>query len=368
MEDVLVSVVMPSYNHREFVGWAIESVLRQTYENFEFIIADDGSTDGSVEVINRYDDPRITFIRFEENTGFGAIEYAFERAQGKYIATLASDDVWENTILEKYVAFLEAHEEYGCLFCQPQIIDENNLPVEDSALNNVFCFENNTKEEWFKRLFLKGNCICAPAMCIRGELFRKLGVFRYQYRQAQDYEYWLRLFQVSNIYIYPEKLCMYRVHREGENGNISTPTWENLSRSRIEAKYIAWSIMEGLEEEFFLKTFQEDLILGPEREGYCLECEKFGVMMKTSQAEAACFYYFNHYNDAKFRDCLENYYHVSRKDFWQFTGADHDHYYENIKKQYKIEELMKMVYSLRQELSQKEEIINKLKESHEEYR
>lgn len=361
MENVLVSVVMPSYNHREYVGRAIESVLRQTYQNFEFIIADDGSTDGSLEVIGQYDDPRIKFIRYEHNTGFGALEYAFTAAEGEYIASLASDDMWAETLLEKYVMFLENNKDYGCCFCQPKIIDENDQTIENSDMNNVFCFENNTREGWFKRLFLKGNCICAPAMCIRGELFRKLGVFRYQYRQAQDYEYWLRLLQFSNIYIYPEKLCMYRIHNEGENGNISTPTWENLSRSRMEAKFIAWSIMEGLEEEFFLKTFQDDLILGPEKEGYCLECEKFGVMLKTSQAEAACFYYFNHYDDVTFRNCLENYYHVSRKDFWQFSGADHDHYYENRKKQKKIEELMKIIHSLRQELSEKEEVINKLK-------
>lgn len=357
MEQVLVSVVMPSYNHKEFVGKAIESVLRQTYKNFEFIIADDGSTDGSPEVISQYDDPRIKFIKFEQNTGFGALEYAFGIAKGEYIASIASDDMWHETILEKYITFLENHSDYGACFCKPQIINENDQRVENSAMKDVFCFENNTKEGWFRKLYLNGNCICAPAMCVRGELFKKLGGFRFQYRQLEDYECWLRLLSVSNIYIYPEALCMYRVHENGENRNISTPTLETLLRSRMERKHILLNIMEGLEEEFFLNTFKGDLIFDPKKEGYCLECEKFGVMLKTKLAEAACFYYFNHYNDVKFRDCLEKYYHVLRKDFWELTGANH----ERDARDSKLEELINVIHSLKLQLSEKEELINTLK-------
>ena len=107
MEQVLVSVVMPSYNHKQFVGKAIESVLKQTYTNFEFIIADDGSSDGSWDVISQYQDPRIKFLKYDENTAFGALEYAYGMAKGDYIATLASDDMWKEELLEKYIAFLE---------------------------------------------------------------------------------------------------------------------------------------------------------------------------------------------------------------------------------------------------------------------
>ena len=192
MEKPLVSVIMPSYNHAEYVGRAIESVLNQTYSNFEFIIADDGSTDGSPEVIEQYHDPRISFTRFEENTGFGASEYIYNKAKGKYIAAICSDDMWKNTLLEKYVSFLEENNSYVCCFCRPEIVDENDNVIVVDTLEEIFYAENQKKEEWFKDFYTRGNCICA---------FDKLGSLRFQFRQLQDFEYWMRLVQIGNIYI-----------------------------------------------------------------------------------------------------------------------------------------------------------------------
>jgi glycosyltransferase involved in cell wall biosynthesis len=360
-QQPLVSVVMSSYNHREFVGRAIESVLAQTYENFEFIIADDGSVDDSSEVISHYDDSRITFVKFEENTAFGALEYALNLAQGEYIATIASDDMWDKTILEKYVEFMENNKEYGCCFCCPEIIDENDNVLENSEYNMIFKAENKTREEWFKHLYMKGNCICAPSMCIKKSVYDKVGNFRYQYRQSEDYEYWLRLLQISNIYIYPEKLVKYRVHDKGDNGNISAPTADTLIRIRMEKKYIMLDITENISPEFFVQVFNNELMLKPDMEGFCVECEKFGMLIKTSMAEAAIFYYYKHHNDAEFRNCLENYYHITRKDFWQLAGVDHSQWYENIKNKYKVEELMKRVCALKQQLSEAEEELNELR-------
>ncbi|MBQ4531282.1 MAG: glycosyltransferase [Lachnospiraceae bacterium] len=355
MKQPLVSVVMPSYNHREFVGRAIESVLAQTYKNFEFIIADDGSTDDSPELIKQYDDCRIKFIRFEQNSAFGAYEYGLELAQGDYIATIASDDMWDETLLEKYVEFLENNSDYGCCFCQPKIIDEKDNIIENSERYDEFKAENKTKEEWFRQLFLQGNCICAPSMCIRKSVYDKVGIFRFQYRQIQDYEYWLRMVQVSNLYIYPEKLIKYRVHDEGNNKNISAPTKETIVRGKIERKYILLDMMENMEDEFFLKAFVNELMLSPDREGFCIECEKFGVLLKSSMPDPAIYYYFKHYNNPKFRNSMETYYHITRKAFWNFTGVDHDQWYENLINKYKVEELMYQVAWLKQQLSEKEE-------------
>lgn len=363
MNQPLVSIVMPSYNHKEFVGKAIESVLNQTYKNFEFIIADDGSTDSSVEIISQYDDPRIKFVRFEENTGFGAYEYGLELAEGEYIATIASDDMWEHTLIETYIEFMENNKEYGCCFSQPQIIDENDTIVENSKYDIVFRTENRTKEEWFRHLYLIGNCICAPSMCIRKEVYQQIGPFRFQYRQSQDYEYWLRLVQKYEIYICPEKLVKYRIHNQGDNRNISAVTGETLVRGRMEQKHTLLQMMEEIDDEFFLKAFSEDFILKLDMEGFCVECEKFGILLKNPVVDPAIYYYYKHYNDKNFRECLETYYHVSRKEFWQLTGADHDHYYENIRNKCRVDELTKQIELLKQELSAKEEEISRLKNS-----
>ena len=361
MKQPLVSVIMSSYNHREFVEKAIESVLKQTYRNFEFIIADDGSTDGSCEVICEYDDSRIKFISAKENTAFGVLEYAYELAQGEYIAEIASDDMWDEAILEKYIEFLEKNQEYGCCFSKPEIVDANGDIIEKTDFNVIFKAENKTKEEWFKGLYIRGNCLCAASMCIRKSLYEQVGSFRFQYRQSQDYEYWLRLVQISNIYIYPEKLVKYRIHSEGENKNISTSEGDAVIRGRMERKYTLLDIMENLEDEFFIKAFESDLFLKPGTEGFCVECEKFGILLKTSMAEPAIYYYYKHYGDYEFRNCLETYYHISRKDFWQFTGVDHDKWYESMINKYKIEGLEKQIVLLQQELRTKEEEIKQLK-------
>lgn len=355
MKQPLVSVVMPSYNHADYVGRAIESVLQQTYINFEFIIADDGSVDESAEIISQYTDSRIRFMRVEKNTGFGAYEYALEQAQGEYIATIASDDMWEETLLETYIGFLEENKEYGCCFCPPKVIDENDNIIENSEFYQVFTTENKTKEEWFKQLYLKGNAICAPSMCIRKSIYDKVGIFRFQYKQLQDYEYWLRLVQVCNFYIYPERLIKYRVHKEGNNKNISAHTQDSLVRGRIETKYILFDIMENLEPDFFLNAFADDLILKPHTDGFCVECEKFGVMLKNSLSDPAIYYYFKHYNNYEFRNSLENYYGIVRKEFWELTGTDHDKWYENVKNKNKVVILTRMVQELLQELRTKEQ-------------
>lgn len=342
MDKPLVSVVMPSYNHAEFIAEAIESVLRQTYDNFEFIIADDGSKDGTVEIIQRYQDPRIRFTAFSENTCFGTCEYIYTCARGDYIASICSDDVWDETLLEKYVIFLEEHQEFGCCFSKPAIINECG---ENVGGNSNFVLDNGSRAMWFKKLYMKGNCICGSTMCIRRSLFVQIAPFRMQYRQLQDYELYLRLLQIDNIYIYPETLAKYRLHTSGENHNMSKPTLDTSTRDLIERKYIMLDIMEKIDDNFFVEAFAEELALKPEMEGFCVECEKFGVMLKSVPCvpiEAAIFYYYRHYNDKVFRESIESVYHISRKDFWKLVGKNADEVFKLMDMVNKLMEIVKM--------------------------
>lgn len=354
----LVSVVMPSYNHAEYVGKAIESVLNQTYTNFEFIIADDGSSDGSADIIRKYDDPRIKFKEYKKNTSFESCEYIWEHAEGEYIASICSDDMWKNDLLEKYVNFLENNKDYGCCFSKPIIINEND-DIESYSDNSIFSEQNMQKEEWFKKLYTYGNCLCAPAVCMRKSIYDEVGKFKFQYRQLQDYEYWLRLLQVSNIYVYPEQLVMYRIHPQGENHNISKPNFETNVRDEMERKYILLDIMENLDEKFFNLAFNDELIYKPGTKQYNLECEKFGVIMlsKAAPPMVAIFYYYRHYNDEKFRFYLENYYGVSRKEFWRLTGTDHEHRLEYVNN---IQQLMDTIDYLKRIIEEQNKQIMQL--------
>ena len=107
MNEKLVSIVMVNYNQERFIKEAIDSVIAQTYQNWELIIVDDGSTDQSVDIIKNYDDDRIKPIYLEENSHICiATNVGFSHVTGEYIARLDSDDVWEKEKLYKQVALL----------------------------------------------------------------------------------------------------------------------------------------------------------------------------------------------------------------------------------------------------------------------
>ena len=106
--DELVSVIMPSYNTGEYIAASIESVLAQTYPNWELLIVDDCSTDSTVEVIRRYQDPRIILLKNKTNSGAAlSRNYALREAKGRWIAFLDSDDTWEPEKLEKQLRFMQ---------------------------------------------------------------------------------------------------------------------------------------------------------------------------------------------------------------------------------------------------------------------
>ena len=326
MKKPLVSVLISSYNHKEFIGKTIESVLKQTYQNFEVIIADDGSTDGSVSEIRRYKDSRIHLELAPQNTDFGIIDDVYQIAKGDYITILASDDYWSPFFLEKNIAFLEEHREYGCCFCHPMLVNEKDEFLENTQFCSEWTKEQHSKEEWFRKLYQEGNLFCAGSMCMREEIFKTLLPMRFQYRQLQDYEFWLRFLQKGSIYFLQESLVYYRIHTNGYNKNISAPSVEVYNRDLFERKYILLDLMEHVDDGFFLKAFEQDLTIKPGQEGFCIACEKFGVMLNSPAVptEAALSYYYRHYNEPEFKICLEKYYHVSRKDFWQLTGNNYD--------------------------------------------
>ena len=113
MNNPLVSVVLSVYNAEKHIVEAIESILTQSYKNFEFIIIDDGSTDGSLEIIKSYDDERIILISRENKGLIASLNEGIEQAKGKYIARMDADDISLSSRFEEQVTFMEMHEEVG---------------------------------------------------------------------------------------------------------------------------------------------------------------------------------------------------------------------------------------------------------------
>ena len=119
-----ISVIMPAYNHESFVATAIDSVLTQTFRDYEFLIADDGSDDGTVYRIRQFSDPRIHFWSRSQNHGASAVvNELIRRAQGNYVAIINSDDAWTPDKLAFQFDFLERENDYAAVFGQTTFID-----------------------------------------------------------------------------------------------------------------------------------------------------------------------------------------------------------------------------------------------------
>ena len=116
-DSVRVSVIMPAYNYAQFIGAAIESVLGQSWQDWELIIVDDGSTDATPAVIAGFHDPRIRALRRQNGGEAAARNSGLDLARGEYISFLDADDLYLPNALADRVAFLETHPEYGVVVC-----------------------------------------------------------------------------------------------------------------------------------------------------------------------------------------------------------------------------------------------------------
>lgn len=143
--NVLVSIITPVYNSEKYIGETIKSVLSQTHENWEMIIADDCSKDNTAKVINQFSDPRIKYFKLEKNAGAAvARNKALERAKGRYIAFLDADDMWKSDKLEKQLNFMiENKVEFS--FTGYEILrDEGNKVIKIPQKLNYSQFMKNT--------------------------------------------------------------------------------------------------------------------------------------------------------------------------------------------------------------------------------
>ncbi len=257
-----VSVILTSYNHAAYIAAAIDSVLNQTFADFELLIIDDGSADNSREIIKTYDDPRIKTFLYEVNRGpVIAIRDAVKSARGKYIAVHHSDDLWAPDKLEKQVAFLEANPKYAACFTWAEFVDERGNVQElarGDAYKNVFDQKNRSRAEWLNYFFYNANCLCHPSAMLRREAyenFRLLDV--HGFWQLPDYLMWVRLCFHAELFILPERLTKFRLRRTRQE-NTSATTFDRLVRADTEFFFIAREFADNFtDDEFFLEVFPE---------------------------------------------------------------------------------------------------------------
>lgn len=212
-----VSVLLTCYNHLRYLPACIEGVRSQTFQDFEVILLDDGSTDGTREwLVSEFGEPdspkfeswKLVFN--EKNLGtYGTLNVGLARSTGDFIAVLNDDDLWAPTKLERQLALLDQHSKVGLVHTDGWFIDGEGQKMEGSPLG----FEFPRTETGDILLALMGaNKIIASAALVRRECFDKLGGFNEAYFGSGDWEMWYRIAEAYEIGYVAEPLTFYRVH------------------------------------------------------------------------------------------------------------------------------------------------------------
>jgi glycosyltransferase involved in cell wall biosynthesis len=233
-----VSVVIKSYNHAAFVGQAIQSILEQSFQDFEIVVTDDGSTDGTPDVVRTFPDPRINLQVFEHNRGIShAMNATVARARGELIAILNSDDFALPGRLQRQVSFLDSHSGIAAVFGMPLCVDESGAFTK--CFNDFrvpLAFPDYSRKTWLRFFFFHGNVLCAPTAMIRRSAYTDLGSYDPRLTNLQDLDMWVRLNAGHAIHVMAEELTAFRI-RKG-NKNASAPRPDNMLRSAFEYAHI----------------------------------------------------------------------------------------------------------------------------------
>ncbi len=226
-----VSVILTSYNHGRYIGETIENVLRQSFTDYELIIADDASTDSSWEVIQSYKDPRILARQGKVNRLTGNFFEALGSARGRYLAVHHSGDLWAPDKLQKQVDWLEAHPEHVAVFTHAQGISEDGAPVEDELIRK-FRQPNRTRQEWLNYFFYNWNAMCHPSVLMRMEHARNIYTL-YGPTSINDWGVWIRTCCEHEIHILQEPLTIFR--RMSGDASAGGAAEANRDRAQLEA-------------------------------------------------------------------------------------------------------------------------------------
>ncbi len=222
----LVSAIMPTYNHAKFIGEAIQSVLNQTYKNFELLIIDNYSEDNTGKIVTSYKDDRIKYFKFRNNGIIAASRnHGIKHAQGEYIAFIDSDDLWLPEKLEKQVIFLNKHTECFLVYSKSFLQQKNgeNLYTRPK--------KKDLKEgKVFKELFLSNNFILILTVLMKNNI-EGTPYFFDEDRDLiaiEDYDLWLNIAKTEIIGYINEPLTVYRIHEANISKGILSYFKRNL--------------------------------------------------------------------------------------------------------------------------------------------
>lgn len=219
-----ISVVMPVYNTEKFVEEAVQSILNQTFQDFEFIIIDDGSTDRTPDILRSFTDPRIHLLFNGKNEGnYPARNRGCRLAKGKYIAVMDADDIALPERLEKQVEFMEQNPDILACGTAYRLMDRNKVIVEATDWKDI------------RYILMKTFCMLHPTLLIRKNRMEQVGYYKTESRYAEDYDLVLRLVRCGKIVNIPNILVNRRLHDE-QISNMHKKD-QNMYAGKIQLRY-----------------------------------------------------------------------------------------------------------------------------------
>ena len=242
-----VSVLMSVYNGGEFLESSIDSILSQSFGNFEFIIINDASSDKSLEIIKSFDDPRIVVVENKENLGLIlSLNKGLGIAKGKYIARQDADDISYPTRLESEVKHLKENEKVGLLGTSISLVDGNGSEIAKWANP-----QSSNANIW---LLFFNTCVYHPTSMYHRDLALSIGGYSVDYKYAEDYKLWSDISKVSEINNLQELLLDYRVH-DGAVSTLYNKEQSNI-REKISSENVKSFLSNVLSEHEEVEQFQ----------------------------------------------------------------------------------------------------------------
>lgn len=205
-EIPIISIITPSYNQSEFLECAIRSVLAQDVPGLEYIIVDGGSTDGSVEIIRKYEHRLAWWVSEPDSGQAEAINKGFERAHGEFVAWLNSDDMYAPGVLKQAIEVLRANPKVGLVFGNALSFNEDGLPLNDMIFDDYQLAD-----------LMAFNIICQPAVIFRKEILQQSGGLHQDFHYMLDHHLWLRMARLTTLQYVPKLWAFTRHHTAAKN-------------------------------------------------------------------------------------------------------------------------------------------------------
>ena len=251
-KNILITIGIPFYKDRDTLSYAIKSVQKQTWKNFELILLDDGGNDGSLEVANKFlDDPRIRIVSDGQNKGLPQrLNELIDMANGKYFARMDADDIMHPHRIEKQVEYLEAHNEVDVLGTGAYSINNKNI---------VLGMKKPKPSDFTVYDLFRQTAVMHPTVMAKTSWYRK-----HKYStdirsvRAEDFELWCRSWEDTNFYNLKECLMFYR---EGNSIKKSIRnqilTYKNSAYiiSKYGKKYVSNYVVYRFQLKYYIKIF-----------------------------------------------------------------------------------------------------------------